>query len=563
MPSKRILKARPNVALAAIVGLCVGLPVLSAVVTGSIHIPHNDDWAYFRTVFHLAENGDLEFVGWTVMTFVGQLLWAAPLAELFGRSLPPIVLANAVISAAGLLMTYSLARRFLGSSYALLVVLSVGIFPGFVVLVPTFMTDPAAYTAQMGCLLLGLRALDRGGRGRLVLLIASLIAGLYAFSVREFAIAAPLAVLISLFFQEKQERASSSVSVVGFGGLIVGSAALYLWRHSFSGSSPQFLGFQLGGDLLIFLAQAFFTLSMGLIPVVLFLTSRDERAAGRVINFGWLIAALLLIITLFSSGVSACCADGPASVFLGNLLTERGVLGNQVLPGKQPTLFPLPIWWILSAAAVVSGAMFAGRLHSSFSQWKWVRPQSPVLMVAAFGVLHSGAVIFWGILGGPIFDRYLIPPLLVVSVLLLRARTKPARVWNPGTVASTALLGAVSFVLVSSGHAFDVARWKAAEIAVSSGVPAQDVDGGFEWVGFHYEGAAQSGAPNRPLDPGPGYLDLFPRAGNCAIVTSSPAASPQLDLIDSVPYRSLLGLRTHRVWVYRFARACTQEGLSS
>lgn len=562
MRANGLLDKRPRVVLAGLVLFCIGLPLLSAVVTGSIRIPHNDDWAYFRVVSHLVDTGDLQFLGWTEVTFVGQLLWAVPLAKLFGHPLIPIVLVNALISGVGLIFTYSLARHFLGTSHALLTALVVGIFPGFTVPVTTFMTDSAGYTAQLGCLILGLRALDGRGKGRLLLLTGCLAVGLYAFSVREFAIAAPVSVLIALFFEERRDRRVPTISIAGSGALLGAAAALYWWRHTFSGSSPHFFGFQLGSELLVPLAQMFFTLSLGLVPVVLLLATNQEGGIGRLVKPGWFVSVPLLVLALLSGGYPVCCSDGSASVFLGNVLTEHGVLDNQVLPGIRPTLFPFPLWWILSAAAVVGGSMFAGRLRTMLSGWNRSPRQPALLMLAIFGAVTAGGVIFRGVLGGPMFDRYLPPLVLVAAIFLLRGQREPTWTGNRGVFVVTGLLALASLILVSSGHAFDVARWEAARIAVASGIPAADVDGGFEWVGYHYDGIAQPGAPNRPLDPGPGYLDLFPQADNCAVVAASPLTDPEFDLIDSVPYRSFLGLRVHRMWIYRFPPVCANAGTS-
>lgn len=560
MRPDELVEERPPRVLAGIVLLCVGFPLLSAVITGSIRIPHNDDWAYFRIVFHLADEGLLRLVGWNEITFVGQLLWAFPVAKFFGPSVVPIVVVNALIAALGLVLTYHLARGFLGTSYALLTALVIGVFPGFMVLVTTFMTDTAGYTAQVGCLVLGLRALDARSKDRLLWLAGCLAVGLYGFSVREFALVAPVAVLIAIFFTERRDRRVPTIAIAASGAFLGAAAALYWWRHTFAASSPHFFGFLLGSELLVFLAQMFFTVSLGLVPAAVFLVTNLEGRLDRMMNLGWFIPVPLMIMALLSAGTPTCCLDGSGSVFLGNLLTEYGVLDNQVLPGERPPAFPFPIWGLLSGAAVVSGAISVGRLRTVLPRQRRRSSEPHVLMLAGFGAIEAGAVIFRGVLGGPIFDRYLTPLVLVAAIFLLRGEKKPTWSRNRGAFVVTGLLAAISLILVSNGHAFDVARWRAAEVAVTSGVPADHVDGGFEWVGYHYDGVAQLEGRNRPLDFGPGYLDLFPRARNCAVVSASLLNDPRLELIDSVPYRTLLGLRSNRVWVYRFAPACADVG---
>lgn len=221
---------RPRAGLIAIVGFCIGLPVLSAWAKGSIAIPHNDDWAYFRIVFHLADTGTLQLVGWNEAMFLGQLVWAIPLAKVFGDTFFAINTVSALISAGGLVLTYLLASRFLRTSYALLTAFLVGIFPGFIPLATTFMTDTTGYTAQLGCLVLGVWALDRRSDQRLLPLIACLVVGLYAFTVRDFAITTPVAVLAGLAVAEKRHRRVPALSIAGLAAVSAAGVALYLWR---------------------------------------------------------------------------------------------------------------------------------------------------------------------------------------------------------------------------------------------------------------------------------------------------------------------------------------------
>jgi hypothetical protein len=54
---------------------------------------------------------------------------------------------------------------------------------------------------------------------------------------------------------------------------------------------------------------------------------------------------------------------------------------------------------------------------------------------------------------------------------------------------------------------------------------------------------------------------MFPRAGNCIVVSSSPSQDGRLEAIGSRDYRTYLGLRTETLWIYRFAEACQAAGI--
>lgn len=545
--------------LGAIVAFCVGVPVVSAIVTGSITIPHNDDWAFFRILFDLAETGDLRLVGWNEMMFFGQLLWALPLAWVAGENLAVITVANAIVSALGLVLTYRLARRFVADDAALVVTIAVGIFPGFIALVTTFMTEPTAYAAQVGSLLLGVTAIGARGRSRWTYLAAALVVGLYAFSIREFAIAAPLAVLVGVFVTEARAKQFPAASLGGAAALIAVAASLYAWRQSLGAGNTHFFGLQLGQLLYVQITQNFFTVMFGLLVPLIFVTARRQARLGiTAFAAGAVVVALGVFALSSSAGEPTCCLGGNGSVFRGNLLTQRGPLGNQVLPGDRPTM-PAALWLLMMGAGLTAGVLVAGRaVGAAGALPRLLRDVSAeVAVLASFAALTAGAIVFRAVLGGPTFDRYLTPLVLVGAILLLRGVADEDGARMPiGVTIAIAAVALVTLGFVAAGHSFDAARWDAAERAVAAGIAPGDVDGGFEWVGYHYGGITGEQAPSRSIPHGPGYLYMFPAAGNCGVVASSPATDPRFEPLGTLPYRTWFGLKNEQVWIYRFTDAC-------
>src|SRR5436305_13929403 len=78
-PTKVLSTWRHLLPLAGILCLCVGWPMLLAVFTGSLAIPHNDAWAYSLIAEHYARSGSIQLVGWNRAALVGQIVVLGPL----------------------------------------------------------------------------------------------------------------------------------------------------------------------------------------------------------------------------------------------------------------------------------------------------------------------------------------------------------------------------------------------------------------------------------------------------------------------------------------------------
>ena len=217
--------ARPTSAkdiwpLAVLVATGVSIPLFMAATAGAIGLPSNDDWVYRRAAESLFGNGALDMAGHTASA-IGQIALVQPFLWLSGGEPWAFMAFGLTMASIGIASTYLLARRFVAMASAVFVVLLLLAFPGFMRASATFMTDVPAYALAMLCLLLGARTLQGDG-GRLTLL-ASLVVGVFAVSIREFAVAAPLAVLIATWAQGRpSERAwLAAMSIAVFAGLVV------------------------------------------------------------------------------------------------------------------------------------------------------------------------------------------------------------------------------------------------------------------------------------------------------------------------------------------------------
>jgi hypothetical protein len=130
---------------------------------------------------------------------------------------------------------------------------------------------------------------------------------------------------------------------------------------------------------------------------------------------------------------------------------------------------------------------------------------SPALAVVTVAAIGFGVVCTVPpIVGIGTFDRYLLPLVPLVGVLVLRAGSKTEAVRPAGSVmvaVSFALLTAFGLVYTANSASFDGAKWRVAS-RVAETVGADRVEGGFEWTDYHAGREVFFGTERQT---GPGY----------------------------------------------------------
>jgi 4-amino-4-deoxy-L-arabinose transferase-like glycosyltransferase len=153
----------------------VGIPLWLSAAAGAIGIPSTDDWVYMRAAGGLFRTGSVDMPSHSAAS-IGQIVMVQPLLWLSGGNPWAFTAFGLVMALIGVASAYLLARRFVGTGSAVMVVLLVEAFPGFAREAATFMTDVPAFALALLCLLLGTRWLQ--GEGRRVTLVASIGAGI-------------------------------------------------------------------------------------------------------------------------------------------------------------------------------------------------------------------------------------------------------------------------------------------------------------------------------------------------------------------------------------------------
>jgi hypothetical protein len=498
----------------AVVVLAV-VPLVIGAASGALGLVRNDDWSYSEVLWHWQDTGDLRLQGWVSMTLVGQLVLALPVAVTLPRHVAALQVFTVVVGMVGTLAAFATLRRFLSPSRAVLAVAMVVLGPLYGPLAVSFMTDVPAYAAQTVCLWCGVRSLESARRGALWF-AAALASGLFAVTIREYAIVAPV-VVVSVFGGRawgRRDRAALTTAVIGaaFGAIFVVAFIGWrrTWAHSLSlvPSMPSSIGdaaSSFGRSILFTLV----TLTFLVLPALAFLPVRE--LLGRMTSTRWGLVATTSGAVVLVAGAIATWEWSPP--LLGPYLDQRGALGDDILPGTRPFLLSP---WLLRSLLVVtllatvlfvgvlatSRAGFAGRprdVRASLSSWDarsvaWLFVVLTVVLVTAAGSVDL-----------PIFDRYVLPAVPFAAGLTLGWRGDHTPGLTTGTPAGLArwsvLVAFVALGLVWSVDSarFDAARWAAGEHAVELGYSADRVDAGFEWRNVHRVPGTSAMSPSQPL----------------------------------------------------------------
>jgi hypothetical protein len=575
---------REWVGLGIIVVAAVGAPMGWAAATGSLGVPRNDGWAYARIALALAETGSLDLIGWNATNLIGQLLWVQPWLAVFARSVAVLHIATAVTSGAGLGAAFFVARRFLSPRRALLATAVIGVAPGYALMSNSFMTDPTAFAAQLGSLGLALAAFDRVGWRRAVLLGSALALAVLGFTVREVALAAPLAILTGWALEtHRRGRSTTQAALRQWApwalaalAVLAACAVFYAWRVGLPGHNFGVAGFTPGAAV-IRAGRGWFTLALILSPALALCP------APRPARLGWLplLAGAATLVGAVVLALRELRIDAGAPMLTGNSLTRFGALDNVVLLGTKPAVIPAPIWGVVAVAAAVAGAVLAARLVG------WLLVKGPLarlrdagsgaVTAAVFAALALGVVPVYAFAGGALFDRYLWPGAAVAVVGLLAAIPTAKTTQGPArprvchtrpslrAAASTIALAGLTLLAAATtmeAYSYAAARWAAGEQAAAA-VPADAVDAGYAWAGFHHDGlVGDPGAPLLSAPPRPFYMVMLRGSSNCVTVAAAPRQDAGLQLLGTRSYQPAPLMSSRSLWLYRNPSACRRAGLA-
>lgn len=512
---------------AIVIVMVVAAFALVAIANGVMGVPRNDDWVYIRSAVELERTGVFHpFTSTALM--VGQSLMGAGITHVLGVNVAALQIVVLVMGIIGLLANYLLFCGFLKPAAATASVLTIAAGPFFVNLGLSFMTDVPSYAFASLCLYVGWRAL-RADSVSIPLLAFSLLLGLIAFSIREFGISAPLAVVALLVWsaRSRPHRRLPFVVVAMWAAVVV---VLYLWRRGVAGGPSLGLTLMEAEPALGVTVRSFFTVALFLLPVVAGISWRRVGAMLGHRRRSLAMIATIFLVTMWFFVTST----GYRSALMGNYFTPQGAYSVTV-PGDPAVVFPPSVWLGIGVIALVSavavlwslGCLSGAALRTALGTTEPLARTALILSVLFVAIYGSAWIVSVLFLGSPYFDRNLVPVIPVAAAVLLGLMERAGvlkRLWLVFASGALAVIGVLGLVSTDAAASFDALKWQTAStVAASQGVPSALIDGGYEWVGMHREGIAESDRHSGD-DRYSWWVRMFPAAPVCG-TTYHPSAA--------------------------------------
>ena len=246
----------------------------------------------------------------------------------------------------------------------------------------------------------------------------------------------------------------------------------------------------------------------GLVRLVGLLTFPAVVAARpvRIVRRSWAVARDTTVFV--AAGTVAIlwftASSSPSIGFAGNYITPDGILAQGVAFGHRPAILPAGVFNLLlgigTTGAVFLAIAIVPLLHLSAERLRTrdLVPHDPVvgflgLVVAGYAARISLA----SVAGIPLYDRYVLPVVPLVAVLLLRPIPEPEpapraagaerrrRALGARSGVALVVLAFIGYVYTADSAAFDGARWNVAVKATELGWDRHQIRGGFEWANFY------------------------------------------------------------------------------
>jgi hypothetical protein len=436
------------------------------------NFPLIDDWAYARQFLWFAREHRIHYGNFGLVPELGLWLYALPVAWMPDELIHVCLrLSTIALSLVGLVALYDLVRRHPGLAPvpAALVVAGLAFNPYFFILQGTFMTDVPTLSFSLIALALYSRAIALGNdsRGRLVLLVAASAVACLAAMTRQNTVIVPVVAGMLMWWSGK--RHCVLMRLVGVGLPILVAVGTSMWFHARPDTEPSYYEVPKPDVIVLFPFAALQLLGLLTLPIWPL-----AAVAGK---WKWVIAAVVLMLAgaWYWGQESQYLPYGEWGFpYLCNTIGPHGIEDAPMLVGERPVLLSGTMRQVLTILGCLGGGVLAVRLAVCFQTGLWRHP------VILFGLLQLPLILMLH----SVNDRYFL--FLVPGALV--ALCAGVRVSRPRWVISAGLVVAVAAFSVALEHdflAWNRARWALGRRAVRNGVAALDIEGGFEWDGWH------------------------------------------------------------------------------
>jgi 4-amino-4-deoxy-L-arabinose transferase-like glycosyltransferase len=473
------------------------------------NFPGADSWVYGLSVRSLLETGRFSLPSPASANIIVMIYWGALFCLPFGFSYNALRVATVVLGGAAPIALYGLVCACGGGRRrALIAALTLTVNPIFLQLATNFMSD-VPFTALFAAAL-ALYA-DWLQRPRRLTFYAAYAAALLALFIRQHGAALFVGFAMVHAIRHGFRRPAIAVALVQVAG-VIGLQMLYEhWLVStgrvhylglpasalmFSHAAElaltilviclRFLPF-IGFSLLPFLIYAGWTKIFIFVPAAGggYRLSLGRVAAYALLGFGffWTMQHILPVCDFFSPW-----GPGPLS-----LRDNWYTLAHNPPPPGNSDLF----WPVVSLLSIGATLMLADPIGQQLSLCRrnWNKASPSAEMLTRFFLLGVTLTYFAGVLlasnGGPVFDRYFMPPLVpLLGLLSMRATgaaTQRSGAWTRPVLVAGALAMFAAYA-IGGAHdylAWNRTRWRLTDGLLAAGVSPHDIDGGVEFNGWY------------------------------------------------------------------------------
>jgi Dolichyl-phosphate-mannose-protein mannosyltransferase len=513
-----------SLALALLASIGCWTILFAVLPTESQNFPLGDDWAFCRGAMEFARGHGIHYSQWASMPQLGQWLWACPFLWVLGESFVALRLSTIVLSLLGLAAFYDLLRLAAGLSpaRAAFAVAVLALNPLFFLLQGTFMTDVPSLSLALIALTLYYRAWMTS---RMSWLWAAVVVASVAGITRQNTAAVPVAAGILLCRSPKLRwQPEWWVSVIV---PFIVAVATHQWfeRHR-DIMHMRLLQPPTAVLLLPFLIVHLCGLS------VLPLIALDPLPRSRK-RFG-IATAVMLICAAYWWAVAQLhepyLAYGGWFPYCSGMMGPWGAFSKGLVLGERELLLGEVLRGFLSIVGCVGGGWLIDRLLDRLHRidfWS-----DPILLLTALQIPLITLL-------GTVYDRYALFFLPAAMCVAAEQKGAARSRWIPA-LAMLAIFGIVSVGLMHDWLAWNSARWALGRRAVNElGVDPQDIEGGFEWNGWHSPVPRHKDPPRQPIGPVLNFThDFFPHVNGRYGLSYS--VLPGTTVVESEPYREWL-----------------------
>ncbi|HEY4009382.1 MAG TPA: glycosyltransferase family 39 protein [Acidobacteriaceae bacterium] len=466
----------------------------------------NDDWSYIFTAQTFARTGHLAFNGWAAPILGWMVPWGALFARLFGMSFTAVRLSMVPLGMLCAACFWAVLRRFgLNAAHATCGTLCFVLSPLFTGMTAVFLSDVPGVLSVLLCIYCCQRAIEAATlRSVAVWLALASLGNVVTGSVRQTSWLGALVVVPCCGYLLRKRRGVVLLTAVLWVLSVVGIALIVDWfNHQPYVPPEKLIQGHLTGALL---AQLMGQLLRGALTVLLLVVPVTAAALYGIRGFSrqsWYRCCLilagvlaLLVVLKYTGHLSDWLPP-----WLSAIMDTEGIMhGGSAVGAFGP---PMGLRWREGIAAAVILASVAFLASASTYDTGKRRAELPVsartvrilllpLLICYVGLLLPRATF------DCIYDRYLLIPVAIVLVFLLRWHQERMNEAVPAiSFVLIVVFGLVSVLGLHDLFAMNRAHVRIARELELAGTPRTQFFGGFGFDGWTQLEA--SGYMNNPL----------------------------------------------------------------